>query len=307
MTVTPKRIPAKTVVLSNTDIKDGVALVDLSFGANNEVKLIISNEILIRYSIKKEEADKFLEKIKADCVKGFKLLGTKNHSLLREILLSESEIRTKINKDKGETFNRPSSEETDYIGGIERRGMKMQESGKKLGLMLCRQHKEFYCDKCHAFRPGPGLSTEDKIICLKCKNLLKSKLVYHLPTNVFAYLNGFWLEDYIAHILSSMGWVAWSSPNLYVYGVSGFPHQIDVLAIKDGRIMVVECKTGEVNQNQVKNMLAKYYDIRCHHALLVSLDIMNSDAKKIIEKNPAIKFCDNIKGVTTVKRIISKI
>ena len=91
-----------------------------------------------------------------------------------------------------------------------------------------------------------------------------------------------------------------------VYGVSGAPHQIDVLAIKNGRVIIVECKAGDFSPNQIKNIMAKYYDIRCHNALALSTYTIHHDGKKIIEKNPAIRYYDRIDTVHKLQRALKK-
>jgi len=308
MTTISKGIISKKVKFQGKDLSNEIAQVKVFVGNGKKINLILNNEIVLRIGIKKEEKDAFLDKTKADSLKKFKLLIPKNNSILRNMLISEVEIRSKINKDKSETIDRPKSDEKDFLGSIERRGKEISEAGKKLGIDSIKIHKEFYCDRCCGFRTGRGLVDKKEVItCLKCHNILSTRKVSNLPTNVFSYLNGFWLEDYTANVLDSMGWTVWSSPTLEVYGVSGCPHQIDVLAIKNGRILIVECKSGEFNQNHLKNMLAKYYDIRCHHALAISIAEMHPDAKKIIEKNPAIKYCDNIGTVEQIKKVILKL
>jgi len=92
-----------------------------------------------------------------------------------------------------------------------------------------------------------------------------------------------------------------------IYGVSGASHQIDVLAIKEGRILIVECKTGEFSPTQVMNFLGKYYDIRCHKASAVAIGKIHPDGRKIIEKNAAIDYCDNITGSRKFIKKFSKL
>ncbi len=312
MSIITKKVISKKITFKEKDLGEKIAQVDVFIGGGKKINLILNNEIVLRFDIKKEKKDILLEKLKSDSLKKFKLLNRKNNSILKDILISEVEIRTNINKDKNGTIDRDKSKEKDFINGIEIRCKEIVKLGKKLGFNLSGVHKEFYCRKCGAFRTGPGIKynkkkKEEKINCLKCRNILISRKFIHLTDNVYTYLNGQWLQDYIAHILNSLGWIAWSSSNLFVYGVSGYPHQIDVLAIKNGVILIVECKTGEFNQKDVKDMLAKYYDIRCHYALAVSLPRMHPEAKKIIEKNPAIRYCDDIKNIGQIKKIISKL
>jgi hypothetical protein len=313
MSITPekRRLIIKEINFLENDLTgDKLAQVNVLIENNKKINLILNNDIILKFDFKEDKNDRKFIELKKSCFKKFKLLVPQNNKILKEILFSEMEIRTKINEDKNKNNDRPLSEEKDFLGGIDRRSNDILSWGKKLGLDLFYKHSEFYCKRCHAFRAGPGLPSsqkEEKVICLKCRNLLSEKRLVHVAKDFFPYLNGDWLEDYIAITLNRLGWMAWSSPTLMVYGVSSQPHQIDVLAIKNGKIIIVECKTTRFNPIDVKNILAKYYDIRCHYAILVSLPKINIEAQKLIEKNPAIKLCDDIKNISKIKKILYKL
>ena len=223
------------------------------------------------------------------------------------MVLSDREIREMINKDKKELIRREESDFKDFLDSVRKRQKQLEKFSKVLGITVTKEHAEYYCNTCRGFRAGPDLTEKSPQHCKYCDNILKKKNISGIENEIASYLGGYWLEDYVANILNSNGWVAWSLPSLNVYGVSGAPHQVDVLAIKNGRILIVECKTGDFTPSQIRTFLGKYYDIRCHQALAISLENIHPDGIKLIEKNLAITSCDKITSHTRLSAKISKI
>lgn len=309
MSVTPKKILVKNLKVRypSSEGDNPVTEFNILFSGGERTTLLVSPDSIIRIEHKKQRVGQLLNKLQKKILAGFSLMKPANFSILRNIIITDREIREKINKDQGDLTKRDTdSDFRDFLNGIHHRGEKIDKLQKKLSLDLLRKQKEYYCKRCKAFRPGPSLDS-NIVNCRRCGELLKGIRINYLKKDIRKYISGFWLEDCVAKILNSLDWKAWSSPNLMVYGISGVAHQIDVLAIKKGLILIVECKAGDFVSRQIKNLLAKYNDIRCHYAIALSMGSIHPEGKKLIEKNPAIKSCENIKNVNKIKKLISSL
>jgi len=309
MSVVPRKVSVKNLKVKypSSEVDNPITEFNVLFSEGNRTTLLISPYTIIRIEYKEKRAGQLLNKLQKKILGSFLLMKPVNFSILRKILITNREIREKINKDQGDLIIRDTdSDFRDFLNGIQLRSEKIDKLQKKLSFDLLRKQKEYYCKKCKAFRPGPPLSS-NIVNCRRCEQLLKGIGVNYLKKDIGKYLNGFWLEECVAKILNSLGWKAWSSPNLMVYGVSGVAHQIDVLAVKKGLILIVECKTGDFVPRQIKNLFAKYNDIKCHYAIALSMGSIHPEGKKLIEKNPAIKSCENIKNINKVKKLVSSL
>lgn len=313
MSVESKGISKKNIKVSYPKQGNGniVTEININFGKNRTTTIFINPDLLLRIEYRGKRITKKLKNLQNEILTNFLFFNSKNSVMLRKILMTDREIKEKLNIEKKELKTRDAeSDFDDFLRNLKQRGDEIKKLQTKLSLDLISEQKEYYCKKCKAFRPGPSLSArkrkKEKVKCQLCSNLLKTKNIKHLKKDIAEYLNGLWLEDYVAMILNSLEWKAWSSPHLMVYGSSGAKHQIDVLAVKDGRILIAECKTGEFNTKQIRDLLAKYYDIRCHHAIAVTTQPIHPEAKKLIEKNPAITCCEGL-NLKKIKKEMSTI
>ena len=306
--ITPEKITKRkiTIAVSQANEESEIARADIHFGSKN-ISLFVGSDLLLRFQYKDQGKNKVSKLLKEQILKNRKIFTAKRQKLIQKLLVADREIRELLNKDKRELSKRNKSEFEDFDNNLKRRQDLLKKLAKNLKFEIVKSHKEHLCKNCNGFRPGPSLATEDKPTCALCKGLLKGFYIQQIDTEVVNYLTGYWLEDYIASLLNKNEWKAWSSPTLMVYGVSGASHQIDVLAIKRGRVLIVECKTGEFAPTQVMNFLGKYHDIRCHQAFAISIGRIHPDAKKIIEKNAAIDYYDNIKSYAKLVEKIKQI
>lgn len=306
--ITPEDIIKKRIKIRiSKDFKEDIVVrTDIRLG-DKRMSLLIGHDIVLRFQYQEEKKNKTLERLKVKILNARKIFISKRQRLIQKLLVSDRQIRELLNKDKNELIKRSETEFDDLESNIVRRQKSLNSIANKLKFNVTKPHKEYLCKKCHGFRPGPDLITTSKPTCVICKNKLESYSIKHIDNDVVGYLTGYWLEDYIATILNKLGWKAWSSPTLMVYGVSGASHQIDVLAIKDGRILIIECKSGEFSPTEVMKFLGKYYDIRCHKALAIAIGKIHSDAKKFIEKNAAISYYDNINSYNKLYKEMSRI
>jgi len=303
--IEPSDIIKRTITIdgSQSDQSNKIVQTNIRFGKRT-VTLLTGLDLLLRFEYKKQKYSRGLKLIKDQILRDEKIFNPEKHFIIQKILLLDREIRETINKDKKELNRREKSEFEDFVENLKRREENLKKITKKNKLHIIKPQKDYYCECCNGFRSGPDLVPTSIPVCNICQNKLTKMNISRIDNDIVSYLTGYWFEDYIANMLNSYGWKAWSSPTLTVYGVSGAPHQIDVLAIKNGRVLVVECKTGEFIPTQVRNFLGKYYDTRCHKALAIAIGSIHPDGIKIIEKNPAIDYYDNIKSY---KKLIKKI
>ncbi len=111
-----------------------------------------------------------------------------------------------------------------------------------------------------------------------------------------------WLEFYIANLLNSMEWQTWS--HVHILGSSGVRHEVDVLGVKKGYLLVCECKTGHVTREDVFNFWAKVYDIRSHVSMLALIEgLPEPETREFLAKNPSVLLLENL-GDKRRKQII---
>jgi RNase P subunit RPR2 len=306
--ITPGKVARKKVTIPASINGEGgsIARTDIHF-ADKNIALLVGPDLLLRFQYKEQREGKILKRLKEKMLKDKKIFAAERQRFIQKFLVADREIRELLNKDKKDLAKRNQSEFEDFLNNLKRRQDTLKTLAKKLKFEVIRPHREYFCKNCHGFRPGPGLAQTENPTCTICSNLLKKLSINQIDTDVVNYLTGYWLEDYIANILNKQLWKAWSSPTLMIYGVSSAAHQIDVLAVKEGRVLIIECKSGEFLPTQVMNFLGKYHDIRCHKAFAVAIGRIHPDAKKIIEKNAAIDYYDNIKNYAKLVKKISQI
>jgi Holliday junction resolvase len=78
-------------------------------------------------------------------------------------------------------------------------------------------------------------------------------------------------------------------------GASGILHEVDVLAIRKGTVLVCECKTGKVSRNDVFNFCTKASDLKAHISILALVDeLPEPQTREFLKKNPAIIRIENM-------------
>lgn len=295
---------------------DFLELVIGSKGKKNGQKLhtLISGNILLRVEKKnktrKESAfinEKFIKKI----ISNKNFIKPNSTIILKNIIALDRQIKEKVNISTQRLLD---GDEYGFIGfyrNIESRWQKIEELQNKLGLNLLREDKVSYCTKCNALRSGMGFSLPtssnlNKVECLKCHNIInKRKIIKCLPDPIQQYINGGWLEDYIAAKLKKLGWKVW--PHIFVYGSSGVKLEIDVLAVKNGYTLIVECKSGSSSDKELSIFLAKFNDIKTNLALFISTQKIQNQVKNLVKKNFSFHLYDNIKSDKNLEAQLKKL
>lgn len=304
--VKPANITNRSVSISGAGGNEKLAQVDVKFDGKR-FNLLIGPGLLLRFEFKETKHNKLFKKLQSKIIRDKDFIKPDKQRALDALSIADTEMREMINKDRRDLIRREESDFKDFLDNLGTRQNKLKTMSKKLGLEVVKPHGEYYCKKCRGFRSGPDLTQTSPPKCTICQTPLRKKNIDRMDNEISSYLGGYWFEDYVANVLNSNGWVAWSLPSLMIYGASGASHQVDVLAIKNGSILIVECKTGEFSPSQVRTFLGKYYDVRCHKALAIAIGNIHPDGIKLIEKNPAITSCDKITSYRKLQKKISKI
>jgi len=217
----------------------------------------------------------------------------------------------------------------DFFNAIRKRDQQIIELEEKLvdfnpDVTVVRPSVMFSCPRCGApvvssgeVREGipdrPRKSTSEKGVafqlgefkgsrkCVYCKNsITRDEVKRHpihevIPTIEEVWRTGLWLEEYVASILRSLEWQTWTRVN--ILGTSGIRHEVNLLAIKKGFVLVGECKTGKVSREDVFTFSTKMTDLRCHLGLFGLLgELPEPETREFMKKNPAVtlieKMCD---------------
>lgn len=173
---------------------------------------------------------------------------------------------------------------------------KIEKIDSKDKLYLAQNNELYFCKGCDAY-----LGVIDQMLPASC-HLCGEKTVpkagksvssfRFLSDEVYNYLGGIWIQDYIARLLRRVGWRTWTE--CLIMGASGVNHQIDLLAVNEekGRVVIGECKTQAVSDHAFK-LVTQFSDIQPSFGLLISRYPMNScDGKSIIEKKPGLKLIE---------------
>jgi hypothetical protein len=264
------------------------------------INILISGDILLRIE-KKTRTKSESAFINESFVKGIvsikNLVSAKSAGTLKEVVLLDRQIKDKVNESISRIHSGDKHGFAGFYRNIESRWERINELQKSLGLNLLRNDKVGFCNRCNAFRSGSGFPGYGAaaVICPKCnKEVTKKKSYKCLPDPIRTYIDGGWLEDYAAEKLRKLGWQVW--PHIYIYGNSGVRLEIDILAIKKGFSLIVECKSGGTSAKDLSTFLAKFNDIKTNLALFISTQKVDGQIKSLVRKNFSFTLLDDIKN-----------
>ena len=268
--------------------------------------LLINTDLLLR--IEKKNRNKIRKPLLTSVVNSKNLVSSKYADKLRKICTLNDYIRDRIGLNTQRAYNSKDNFDDFYLL-LQKRWDKMKELEKNLKLSLLRKDTIGYCEKCHAFRQANGLirdGNSPRSKCFMCQAIIKiNKTYYSLPEATAQYIGGFWLEDYISKKLQTLNWI--TATNIYIYGTSGVKFEIDILATKQGKTLIVECKTGGSGLNNLSSFLAKFYDIKTDLALFASLQKTGADMKSMVSRRKNFILLDHIKSDRDLIRRLKQI
>ena len=172
-------------------------------------------------------------------------------------------------------------------------------------------YSDFYIAFDRSTKSGRLIEVREKMKCPICgkavtpKNVLNVTLHRLHPSIKKVWERNLWLEQYLSKILKFFGWKTW--PHVHVLGSSGIRHEVDVLGVKDGYVLVCECKTGNVSRQDVFNFWTKTYDIKSHLSILALIqELPEPETRQFILKNPSVTLLENL-GEKKKDQIISEL
>ena len=142
--------------------------------------------------------------------------------------------------------------------------------------------------------------------CLACDSSITNKNIkrvktYRLNNKIKdVWDSGLWFEAYLAGLLHKLNYKTWTG--VHVMGASGILHEIDVVAIKNGTLVVCECKTGKVSRNDVFNFYTKVGDTKAHFSILAMIGkLPETQTRDFIKRNPGFISLENMGTIDPTK------
>lgn len=171
-----------------------------------------------------------------------------------------------------------------------------KEIEKKTGLRILVSSTLFICPDCKVILGSPEISFKK---CYSCNKKMNEENVeripiYKIPDEIKnVWQSNLWFEAYFAKLLRKLGCKTWTS--VHAMGVSGILHEVDVLAIKNGTVLICECKTGKVSRNNVFNFCTKVSDLKAHISILALIrELPEPETREFVKKDPAIIRLENM-------------
>jgi predicted RNA-binding Zn-ribbon protein involved in translation (DUF1610 family) len=120
------------------------------------------------------------------------------------------------------------------------------------------------------------------------RNDAKRVLIHEIsPDFLQLFRNELWFELYLADLLSKLEWKTWA--HVGVLGMSGILQEIDVLAIKKGFVLCVECKTGRTSREDAFKFWVKVSDLKSPYGIYALLkNLPESETREFLSKSPGI-------------------
>jgi len=167
---------------------------------------------------------------------------------------------------------------------------------EKTGVKIIVPSNLFVCPKCKARLWDKEI--DDKK-CLSCNSPINQSNIKRIPVYRVQegiksiWKSGLWFESYLAGCLNKLGYTTWTG--VHVMGASGILHEIDVVAIKGGTLVVGECKTGKVSRNDVFNFYTKIGDTKAHFSIFAFIaSFPDPETRDFVKRNPAIIRLENM-------------
>lgn len=226
------------------------------------------------------------------------------YKLMKEIVKLSSIINDHL-KNYVETHAK-SPERVDPIKkAIVNSSVEIGQKEQQLGFTLTAEQFWCFCSQCKAFI-GEHNNLMTNCPCGKKIEDEDLERISILEGESRGFLEGgIWFEDYMGTLLRNHGWKGWTHGK--ILGASGIFHPIDLLAIKDGKVLIAECKTGKVETRDISHFVVQKSDIRSNVGYFLSLDkCSGKSTADLIRGKSDLCLIDEI-GVLTDDQIINKI
>jgi len=171
-----------------------------------------------------------------------------------------------------------------------------KEIEKKAGFKITVPSVLFVCPKCKKILFSNEITNRK---CLSCNKIISEDKVTRIPISKvpdeikILWRSNLWFEAYCANLLRKLGFKTWVG--VHVMGASGILHEVDILAIRGGVVIIGECKTGKISRNDVFNFCTKVNDLKAHVAILALIkELPESETRDFVRRNPAIIRLENM-------------
>ncbi|MFH1551717.1 MAG: hypothetical protein ABIC36_02450 [bacterium] len=226
------------------------------------------------------------------------LVISKELGWVKKIARISSNLKTSLgdyvsNWDSGKTDSLQDKKEQ-----ISKDSLEIATIERNLGFSLSDPHSLAFCmgeNGCGAYVGEMDTLT---IFCHQCKKELEEKdyiTVNYLDKKITGFLDGgIWFEDYVEKLLKDEGWRVWTHGS--VMGASGILHPIDLLAIKEGKVLIMECKTGKVSSRDISHFIVQKIDISSHFGFFLSVRECSSKNTAVLFSASTSCLIDNIEN-----------
>jgi len=292
----------KEVLLKNEIVQKVLSIPNL---CNNELREIIENlleedeylssPILLKTALHNslQKLDEEIKQLKLQSSKkSFDSLKESEYELLKATI-ENFFIAPSINQfhfNKGVISEKQILEHEKKLWAIDK---KIKE---KVGFRITTPSVLFACTRCKMILSPKEIADNKCLICSEplSEDQIDRIPVYKVPDEIKKlWRSNLWFESYFAKLLDKLGFQTWVG--VYAMGASGILHEVDVLAIKKGTVVVTECKTGKVSRNDVFNFCTKINDLKAHVSILALIKgLPEPETREFLRKNPAIITLENM-------------
>jgi hypothetical protein len=171
-----------------------------------------------------------------------------------------------------------------------------KEIEKKTGFKITVPSVLFVCPKCKKLLFSNEIANKK---CLSCNETINEEQIDRIPISKIPdeikmlLRSNLWFEAYFANLLRKLDFQTWVG--IHAMGTSGILHEVDVLAIRKGAVIVGECKTGKVSRNDVFNFCTKMGDLKAHVSILALIkELPEPETREFVKRNPAIIRLENM-------------
>jgi hypothetical protein len=223
---------------------------------------------------------------------------------LKDDLSSEELRRDLMFRLKGEVDERKIQKHVRRLLAIQK------EITERTGLRMMVRSTLLVCPHCNVVL-FPHEVTDSLAECFVCNKTikeekLKSVPIYRIHEKIRkVWHRNLWFEAHFAGLLRKLDFRTWIG--VHVMGASGIPHEVDILAIKNGMVVICECKTGKVSRNNVFNFCTKVSDLKGHVSILALIkELPEPETREFLRKNQAIITLENM-GKMKEKAILTEL
>jgi hypothetical protein len=265
---------------------------------------IIANKDKFEQSMKEVEVfmKLFQPFIDSQFVKGFEKVIKFEEEKAKEMAEDKELIQDLMFRVKGQVDEK-------FVRAYEENLLSISEKfEEKTGVKIIVPSNLFVCQKCNARLWDKEIADKK---CLSCNSPINQSNIKRIPIyrvhegikNIWK--SGLWFESYLAGRLTKLGYKTWTG--VHVMGASGILHEIDVVAIKDGTLVVGECKTGKISRNDVFNFYTKNGDTKAHFSIYALIgSFPDPQTRDFVKRNPAIIRLENM-GNMDAPEVLSKL